>query len=149
MTSSHPLSAVRRTSMANTDLSQLSLCLVGAACLVASGAIHLHLWNQYYRHITTGHMNDLFLVQWILCFVGAAAVLSLRNLLAVGAGAALLAGTFVGYLLARYHAGGLFGFALPNNFSSSDATWAMVVEIAGTVILAAAALRFVRRRSSS
>jgi hypothetical protein len=124
--------------------SVVALCVVAAALTVTSGAIHLHLWNDYYRHISTGHMDVLFVFQWILCFVGAAALLLMRNLLAVTAVAALLAGTFIGYLIARYHVGGLFGFYLGPNFGSWEATWSMVVEIVGTLVLVLTAALMLR-----
>jgi hypothetical protein len=124
------------------------LCVLGAALLIASGVIHLHLWNEYYRHIKTGHMNVLFLIQWILCFVGAVALLAMRNLLAVVAAGALMAGTFIGYLIARYHSGGLFGFYLGPHFSSNYATSALIVEIIGTLTMAAAAATLLRSRNN-
>jgi energy-converting hydrogenase Eha subunit C len=122
----------------------VAVCVVGAGLLVASGAIHLHLWNEYYRHIKTGHMNVLFLIQWIACFVAAAALLVMRNALAALGCTALLAGTFIGYLIARYHHGGLFGFYLGAHFSSSDATAALTIEIIGTALLAITTLAMLR-----
>jgi hypothetical protein len=112
----------------------IALCVIGAALMITSGAIHLHV----------GHMNVLFGFQFVLAFVGAAALLGLRNLLAVVAGALLLAGTFVGYVIARYHHGGLFGFYLGPTFSSWEATWSMISEIAGTVVLLVTAAVMVR-----
>jgi hypothetical protein len=116
----------------------LTLCIVGAAMAGTSGGIHLYLWNHFYRHNAYAqehHMNTLFLVQWILCFLGVLALLVMRNLLASIATAALLTGTFIGYLIARYHGGGLFGFDLPSDFGSWEATWSMIVEIIGAVAL--------------
>jgi hypothetical protein len=121
----------------------LALCVIGAGLAVASGAIHLHLWNLFYRHITNGHLDTLFLVQWILCFVGAAAVLAMRNILASVATAALLIGTWVGYLITRYH--GWFGFDPGKGIDTNWATWAMITEIAGTVILVAASVVMARQ----
>jgi hypothetical protein len=118
------------------------LCVLGAALLVVSGLIHLHLWRGPYRHLTTGHMNTLFLIQVISCFVLAVAVIALRNVLAVLAAAGLMAGTFIGFLISRYRTAGLFGFHLP--FSSSDAKWALTVEIAATVLFLITALVMVR-----
>jgi hypothetical protein len=115
--------------------------------MITSGAIHVHLWNEYYRHIHTGHMNVLFVFQFVLAFVGAAALLGMRNLLAVAAGGLLLAGTFVGYVIARYHHGGLFGFYLGPTFSSWEATWSMISEIAGTVVLLVTAAVMSRSRN--
>jgi hypothetical protein len=118
----------------------IALCVISAALMVVSGAIHLHLWDNYYRYVTTGHMNVLFMVQLIAAFLGAAVLLALRNLLVVLGCAALMAGTAVGYLIARYNHGGLFGFYLGSSFSSSDATRALTVEIVSTVFLLATAL---------
>lgn len=126
----------------------LALCALAAGLTVASGAIHLYLWDHFYRHITTGHMDTLFLLQWILCFAGAIALLVMRNLLAVLASAALLAGTFIGFLVAKYHHGGLFGFAIPG-FSSWETTWTTIVEVAGTVVLLATAALMARRRPAA
>ena len=71
MTTAQHVSSPNRTIAATRSLPLVALCALGAGLLIASGVIHLHLWNEYYRHIKTGHMNVLFLVQWILCFVGA------------------------------------------------------------------------------
>lgn len=126
------------------DARLIALCVVGAGLTVASGAIHLQLWNELYRHITVGHMNTLFLLQWIACFVGAAALLVMRNLLAVVANAALLAGTFTGFLIAKYHSGGLFGFGIPG-LNTWQAQWTTVVEIVGTLVLLTTAVLMVRQ----
>lgn len=145
MTTSHQLTTPHgRVARTGGRSLRIGLCLVGAALMVVSGAIHLHLWNEYYRHVKTGHMNVLFMVQLVLAFVGAAAVLALRNRLVVAAGAALMAGTAIGYLIARYHHGGLFGFYLGPSFSSSDAMWSLIVEFAAVVVFAAAAMVMTR-----
>lgn len=145
MTTSHQLTTPHgRVARTGGRSLHIGLCLVGAALMVVSGAIHLHLWNEYYRHVKTGHMNVLFMVQLVLAFVGAAAVLALRNRLVVAAGAALMAGTAIGYLIARYHHGGLFGFYLGPSFSSSDAMWSLIVEFAAVVVFAAAAMVMTR-----
>jgi hypothetical protein len=122
----------------------LALCVLGAGLSVASGAIHLHLWNEVYRHISNGHLDTLFLVQSILCFVAAAAILVMRNILAVVASAALLIGTYAGYLITRYH--GWFGFDPGKGIATSQAAWSMVVEIVGTVVLLATAALMARNR---
>jgi tryptophan-rich sensory protein len=147
-TPSQDLSLAQRVAAPHREISVVALCVIGAALMVTSGAIHLHLWNDFYRHIHTGHLNVLFMFQWILCFVGAAALLGMRNLLAAVAGALLLAGTFVGYLIARYHHGGLFGFYLGPTFSSWEATWSMISEIAGTVVLLVTAAVMSRSRAA-
>lgn len=118
-----------------------ALCGIAAVLMVVSGAIHLHLWRGPYRHLTVGHMNTLFLIQVIASFVLAAAVILTRRVLALLAGAALMAGTLVGFLISRYRTAGLFGFHLP--YSTTDSKWALAVEIAATVLLLATAAKIV------
>lgn len=150
MTTSHQLTTPRSRAASTSGSSLVvALCMLGAALMVVSGAIHLHLWNEYYRHIKTGHMNVLFMVQLVLAFLGAAAVLALRNRLAVAAGGLLMLGTAIGYLIARYHKGGLFGFYFGPNFSSSDATWSLIVEFAATAVFAISAMVLTRRARSA
>ncbi len=98
-----------------------------------SGWIHFHLWRGPYRHLTVGHINDLFLLQVIGCVVVAIAILATRHILTVLAGAALLAGTFIGFLISRYRTAGLFGWHDPYNTNYSK--WALIVEIVGTVLM--------------
>jgi hypothetical protein len=111
----------------------VALCVVDVALLVASGLIHLHLWRGPYRHLTIGHINTLFLLQVIGCLIVAVAILVTRHVLAVLAGAALMAGTFIGFLISRYRSAGLFGWHDP--YSTNYSNWALIVEIAGTVLL--------------
>jgi hypothetical protein len=105
------------------------LYLGDATLLVASGLIHLHLWDIAYRHVKT--LDVLFLVQVALCLLAAVILLLTRHLLVVMAAAALMAGTIAGFLLAR--TSGIFGFHL--TFSSGLAYTVLVVEGAGVVML--------------
>ena len=75
-----------------------ALFLIGAGLLIASGAIHLHLWFIAYRHVKT--LNALFLVQAIGTFVAAIVLLITRHFL-IAAGCALLDGRDHRWLLAR------------------------------------------------
>jgi len=106
------------------------LYLADAGLLVASGLIHLHLWDIAYRHVAT--LDVLFLVQVALCALAAVALLVTRHLLVVLAAAALMAGTIVGFVLARTV--GIFGFKL--TFSSGLADTVLAVEAAGVLMLA-------------
>jgi hypothetical protein len=106
------------------------LYLCDAALLVTSGLIHLHLWDIAYRHVKT--LDVLFLVQVALCLLAALILLVTRHLLVVLGAAALMAGTIVGFLLAR--SVGIFGFRL--TFSSGLAYTVLVVESAAVVMLA-------------
>jgi hypothetical protein len=105
------------------------LYLCDAGLLVTSGLIHLHLWDIAYRNV--GTLRVLFLVQVALCLLTALALLITRNLLVVLAAAALMAGTIVGFVLARTV--GIFGFHL--TFSSGLAWTVLIVEAAGVVLL--------------
>jgi hypothetical protein len=115
------------------------LYLADAGLLVASGLIHLHLWDIAYRHVAT--LDVLFLVQVFLCALAALALLATRHLLVVPAAAALMAGTIVGFLLAR--SVGIFGFKL--TFSSGLANTVLIVELAGVVMLALTAWLLLKR----
>jgi len=106
------------------------LYLCDAALLVTSGLIHLHLWDIAYRHVKT--LDVLFLVQVAMCLLAALILLVTRHLLVVLGAAVLMAGTIVGFLLAR--SVGIFGFHL--TFSSGLAYTVLVVEAAAVVMLA-------------
>jgi hypothetical protein len=116
------------------------LYLIDAGLLVASGLIHLHLWDIAYRHVAT--LDVLFLVQVALCALAAVTLLVTRHLLVVLGSAALMAGTIVGFLLAR--SVGIFGFKL--TFSSGLANTVLAVEIAGVIMLALTAWLLWKRR---
>ena len=105
------------------------LYLCDAGLLVASGLIHLHLWDIAYRHVKT--LDVLFLVQVALCLLAAIAVLAFRRLIVVLAAAVLMAGTIVGFFLARTV--GIFGFHL--TFSSGLAYTVLLIEAAAVILL--------------
>ena len=109
------------------------LYVCDAGLLVASGLIHLHLWDIAYRHVKT--LDVLFLIQVVLCLLAALTLLVTRRLLVVLGALALMAGTIVGFLLAR--SVGIFGFKL--TFSSGLAYTVLVVEAAAVVLLAVTA----------
>ena len=116
------------------------LYLADAGLLIASGLIHLHLWDIAYRHVKT--LDVLFLVQVVLCLLAAVTLLVTRHLLVVAGAAALMAGTMVGFVLACTV--GIFGFRL--TFSAGLAYTVLVVEAAGVVLLAITAwLQFSQR----
>jgi hypothetical protein len=104
-----------------------------AGLLVTSGLIHLHLWDIAYRHVKT--LDVLFLVQVVLCLLAALTLLVTRHVLVVLGAAALMAGTIVGFTLARTV--GIFGFRL--TFSSGLAYTVLAVEGAAVVLLAVTA----------
>ena len=116
------------------------LAVVDAGLLIASGAIHLHLWDIAYRHVAT--LGPLFLVQACSALVIGLAVLLTRHILAVAAGLALCAGTILGFILARTV--GIFGFKL--TFSSGLANLVLVIEIVAIIALAITGALLLRRR---
>jgi hypothetical protein len=106
------------------------LFICDAGLMIASGLIHLHLWDIAYRHVKT--LDQLFLVQVVAALVFAVALLVTRHLLVVAASLLLMAGTIVGFILAR--SVGIFGFKL--TFTSGLANTVLVIEIAAVVLLA-------------
>jgi hypothetical protein len=116
------------------------LYLADAGLLVASGLIHLHLWDIAYRHVKV--LDVLFLVQAAAAVLAAVAVLVTRHLLVVLAAALLMAGTIVGFILAR--TSGIFGFHL--TFSSGLADTVLIIEAAAVILLGLTAVSLVRSR---
>ncbi len=110
------------------------LCLAGAALLVGSAAIHLHLWSTGYRHIPT--IGPLFLLQGIVGIGLALTVAVTRRAWASMAGALFALSTIGGLLLSVEI--GLFGFK--DSLGAPDATLSLVLESAAAVALATAAL---------
>jgi hypothetical protein len=81
---------------------------LAAALVLAAGAIHLHLWDIAYRHVST--LGPLFLVQAGLCLILAVAVAVTRRVGFLVITIVVMLGTMVGLLIASTT--GLFGFNL-------------------------------------
>jgi len=113
-----------------------------AGLLIASGIIHFHLWDMPggYRHVKT--LDQLFLVQVIAAIVLAIVLVVTRHLLAVASSLLLMAGTIVGFILARTV--GIFGFKLP--YSTGLANTVLIIEVAAVVLLAVTGLAMRRSR---
>jgi hypothetical protein len=128
---------------ARTATSALLWLLFGidAGLLIVSGAIHLHLWDIAYRHV--GTLDVLFPVQAAAAIIAAIVLLVTRHILVVVGSALLMAGTIVGFILARTV--GIFGFHL--TFSSGLANLVLVVEAAAIVALGVTAGVLARRGS--
>jgi hypothetical protein len=122
-------SSVKKPARATQGALLWLLYLCDAGLLIASGLIHLHLWDIAYRHVKT--LDVLFLVQFAACLLAAAALLVTRHLLVVAGAALLMAGTMIGFVLAR--TAGIFGFRL--TFSSGLAWTVLIVEAAALVML--------------
>jgi len=119
------------------------LAVVGAALLVWSGIIHLMLWSDGYRDISV--IGPLFLIQGIGGIAIAAAIVVMRRLLVLAAGAVTLAATAIGLLLSVHV--GLFGYR--ESLAIPYAGLSLTVEFTGAAILAvAAAIIAVRGRAN-
>ncbi|MHB1446625.1 MAG: hypothetical protein ACYCTI_12405 [Acidimicrobiales bacterium] len=124
-----------------------ALRVTAAAALVASAAIHVHLWDTGYRHIPT--IGPLFLLQAITGAVLALAVLALPRAwsglagLAGLAGAGFLASTAAGMVLSAEI--GLFGFK--DSYSAPWAKASLAVEVIGAALGMALAARTLRTHS--
>jgi hypothetical protein len=110
------------------------LALTGAALLAWSGEIHLHLWSDGYKDISV--IGPLFLAQGVASVVLAVAAAVLRWFALLAAGAITLVATAVGLLLAAN--GGIFGYT--ESLAVPGAQTSLVVEFAGVVVLAVAAV---------
>src|SRR5580704_2799227 len=106
--------------------------IVGAALLVAAGAIHLDLYLTGYRTIPT--IGPLFLLQVIAAFVLAAAILVTGNWLIAALGAGFAVSTLGGYLLSLWV--GLFGFT---EVRTTAGIVAGIIDVAAFATLALAA----------
>ena len=108
----------------------------GAALIVASASIHIHLWAEKggYKHIPS--IGPLFLAQAIVGGVLAVALVAFRRPLLAALGALYLAGSIGGLLISLNW--GLFGYT-----ESTRAPYvglALVVEPIGVVVLVASVL---------
>ena len=104
----------------------------GAGFLVWSAVIHLELWSDGYKSISV--IGPLFLVQAISCIIMAVAIVALRWLALLAAGAALGVATAVGLLLSVYV--GLFGYT--ESLAVPYATLSLAVEFTAAFVLVVA-----------
>ncbi len=108
-----------------------SLVLVGGAALIlVSGIIHLHLWATGYKHIPK--IGPLFLVQGIAAIILFVAISLIRRVFIAVLGALFAAGTIAGLLVSVHF--GLFGYR--ELMSAPWATTSLVIESAAVVLLA-------------
>ena len=115
------------------DWRTVTLRVVGAGLLIATGAIHLDLYLTGYRSIPA--IGWLFLLQVIAAFGLALAVLAIPSRLVAAAAAVFPLATLGGYLLSVWI--GLFGFT---EVRTTAGIVAGVVEVAAFVVLAALTL---------
>jgi hypothetical protein len=108
----------------------LTLTVLTAIAVTASGAIHLYLWDIAYRHVAT--LGPLFLVQAFSAFVVALALIAIRKAVVLALAFALMIGTLLGFVLVLTT--GLFGFHL--GFVSGWAYLTMGAECLAVALIA-------------
>jgi hypothetical protein len=116
--------------------------VLGAAMIVASAAIHLHLWKIGYRQIHL--IGPSFLAQAISGFVLAALLILRPRVIVVVAGFLFCAGS-IGALVLSATVGFLGSH---DNLSTPWAGWSFITELVGGIVLAACAVAMVRARSA-
>jgi hypothetical protein len=113
---------------------------LGAAAIVATGAIHIHLWDIGYKNIAS--IGNLFLAQAIGGFVLGPVILLFRRMFLVLAGAAYMAASIGGLVLSA-----TVGFlGLHDALSVPWATPSLIVESIGFALFVASGLALVARR---
>jgi predicted lipoprotein with Yx(FWY)xxD motif len=115
--------------VARGGLLQPVLRVTGAGLLAATAAIHLDLYLTGYKSIPT--IGWLFLLQVIVAFALAAAVLATGNRVAAALGAGFAVATLGGYLLSIWV--GLFGFT---EVRTTAGIIAGILEVAAFAVLA-------------
>jgi hypothetical protein len=111
-----------------------ALAGIGAGFLVWSGVIHLDLWADGYKDISV--IGPLFLVQGIASILLAVAIVALRWLALLAAGAVAGLATGAGLLLSVYV--GLFGYT--ESLAVPYAMLSLAVEFTAAFVLLAAAV---------
>jgi hypothetical protein len=114
--------------------------LVGAAMVVLSAAIHLHLWAIGYKHIHL--IGPSFLLQAISGFVLALALVAWRRLVLVALAAGFMAVSIVALLLSA-----TVGFlGLHDGLDVPWANWSLASEAGGLVVLLGCGIAMLRGR---
>jgi hypothetical protein len=117
--------------------------VAGAALLVVSAIIHLHLWASGYRNIRT--IGPLFLVQGVLGIILGVSVALIRRVFIAVLGALFALGTLGGLLWSVHF--GLFNYR--ENMAAPWATSSLVIEaVAAGVLLLGGALVLHRERAT-
>jgi hypothetical protein len=101
---------------------------LAAALMVASGILHLLLWDIAYRHVPT--LGPLFIAQGVAAIVFAVAASVVRRVWTALIGAGTMIATLAGFLISVNY--GLFGFQ--DSWTGAYATKTFVIEIASAVL---------------
>jgi hypothetical protein len=116
-----------------------AILLAGAAAVASSALVHLYLWADGYRHVTT--IGPLFVVQGIAGLVLAVGLVAYPRVVTAGVSAAYLLASVVALMLSTTI--GFLGF-----MDTLDAPWAtsaLVIESVGVVLLLAGVALALRR----
>jgi hypothetical protein len=108
--------------------------VVGGLLVIWLSYIHLHLWQDGYRHIAT--IGPLFLLQSIVGLVIGLAIIAGRRVWLAAAGMGFALATMAGFLISVEH--GLFGFM--DSWSAPFAGLAFTLDIVITAVLGLAAV---------
>lgn len=139
-----PMSLTRRPELGRrlgaANVTALMLRLLGVGLLAWVGAIHLHLWQEGYRHLPTN--GPLFLADAIGGFVLGAVLLGWGRPLAGIAGAAYMLST-LGALVISINFG-LFGFQESSQAAFvQESIW--LESVGAAVLIAWSGLTLIRR----
>jgi hypothetical protein len=117
-----------------------ALILAGAALIVATAAIHLHLWLAGYRHVP--RIGPLFIAQAVTGFVLAPVLALGRHVIVVLGSAGFMAASAVGLLLSA-----TVGFlGIHDDLTVPWATPSLAIELTGFVLLGIAGVLLLLRR---
>lgn len=112
------------------------LIAAGAVCVLGSGVIHLYLWGKQFGYRDIPTIGPLFLIQGIVSILIGLLTVVTRRLAVVLVAAGLLIASFCALIIAVEV--GLFGFQ--DSWYAPYATTTLYEEIAGAVVLLAAAV---------
>jgi len=123
--------SARRAPVERHNVATSAALLVGSGLVATSGLLHLYLWADGYRNIST--IGPLFLAQGLAGLVLAVVLIGFPRPAAATAGAVYLLATVAAFALSATR--GLFGF-----MDGLDAPWAttsLIVESVGAALLIA------------
>lgn len=107
-----------------------------AAAIALGGLIHLQLYFDGYRDFPNQNLGRSFILNGVASVVVACLLVARKDLLVRLAGAAILVGTLIAFVVSRT-GDGIFGFAEQGLNPSPQAALTLVAEIVGLALLAA------------
>jgi hypothetical protein len=113
-----------------------------AILMIASGYIHLHLYDIAYKHVAT--IGPLFVLQGVASIVFAIGASIVRRVWTALIGAGTMVATLGAFLISVNY--GLFGFQ--DSFTGTNAIGAFVIEIASAALFLSAVVLSLTGRSA-